>query len=192
MENCHHSKLMTDRWGQPCTFLIAESEILWGVLLTKPNGFTDTKRVYTQDPLFGLLRRSLKYLAHPRLVQEHDQQPWLSWLMGWNLGGGRTRHPWRFWIGPENGALVQQPLECRVPVDRQPYPSILLWNTCAMSQASRWHLSRKDMPSAASVWVHWRDWWRKLLNEKKCSLSLMNFYFSCHGIPASENLFYMK
>ena len=71
---------MTDRWGQACSFLISESEILLCVL-AKTNGFRDTKRFCIQNhfPLFGLLRGSLKYLAHPHLAQECSQHPWL-WM----------------------------------------------------------------------------------------------------------------
>lgn len=54
-------------------------------------------------------------------------------------------------------------------------------------------LRRVDVPSVAFVCAHWGDWWWKLLNgKKKCSLSLMNFYFLLLGIPVPEDLVYMK
>lgn len=47
------------------------------------------------------------------------------------------------------------------------------------------------MPRAALAFNR-RDWRWKLFNEKKCSLSLMNFYVSLRGISASEGQFFIK
>lgn len=120
--------------------LPSESEILRCVLLTKTNGFKDTKQFLYSEPFSSIWLAAwlIKILSSPSLSTRAWSTSWFSWWMWWNLRWGEMldEQPWRsshqYWDAvactTEWVSVSPRPQEGWVPRADVSYSAILRWN----------------------------------------------------------------